>query len=454
MRRLLPCFAAAALVLGIGVWANPGFDRLGEDDDTDDYVSIAHSFSDEEVRDRPPVYPLYLRLCMRFFGEHWERAAIAGQLAMLALTAALLAGALRRLTIPAWAAIVAAAACCVTPGMLFMSGIVLPEVCLAMTLMFAWCLGIRLADPDVPARHLFRDALLCGAVSGIAALVKPVWTLGCLPLAAGVLLLRRRDGRRAVAAAAAIVCVHAALVGAWQVFLFAKYGQVTPSRMGTAEINMAAMRYGMTADAAGTPLYDYLDRHGLLADARRLQWKDLGEFTRIKSAIPWEFRTDPEFERAILRKHGPQFVGLQLARMGRFFVVHPPPADRLKFRGLPGAARRLYVHAYNGVFRIDTSRARLPVIAFLLVLGFATCLAVRRARPAGIVTAAMIAYYAAIISLLTYQDALFIRMRIAIEPELLFLAAAPVLLLLSGAAARNQGRCGAGVRDGATPPGA
>ncbi|HKD17575.1 MAG TPA: hypothetical protein VKG23_06870, partial [Thermoanaerobaculia bacterium] len=110
MRRFFPSIAAAALVLAIGWWANPRFERLGEDDDTDDYVSIAHSFSDVEVRDRPPVYPLYLRFCLRVFGDRWERAAIAGQGAMLALIAAVVASVLRRVGTSPWAAILVAVA--------------------------------------------------------------------------------------------------------------------------------------------------------------------------------------------------------------------------------------------------------------------------------------------------------------------------------------------------------
>jgi hypothetical protein len=452
MRRLLPCFAAAALLLAMGVWANPGLERLGEDDDTDDYVSLAHSFSDEEVRDRPPVYPLYLRFCIRVFGERWERAAIAGQVVMLALTGALLAGLLRRLAIPPWAAIPAAVACCATPGLLFMSGMILPEVCLALMLALVWFQAIRLASSGEGASRLVREAILCGALSGLAALVKPVWVLGCLPLAACVLLLRRSDRRRAVIAAAALVVAHVAVVAPWQLFLLEKYGQLSPSRMGVANVNMASMRYGMTREAVGTPLYEYLRRNGLLAAALRLRWEDLEEFTRIKSAIPWEFRVDPEFERAILRTHGLRFAELQMARIGRFFVAHPPPSDRLRFAGLPEGARRLYARAYNGVFRIDAADRRVPVMPILLLVGMATCAAVRRIRPPAVVSAAMVAYYAAIIALLTYQDALFIRMRIAVEPELLFLAATPLVLLL--AAIRGQGRVGAGARAGAAPPGA
>ena len=45
-------------------------------------------------------------------------------------------------------------------------------------------------------------------------------------------------------------------------------------------------------------------------------------------------------------------------------------------------------------------------------------------------------------TLLTYQDGLFIRMRIAVEPELLFVAVAPLVLLLPTAALEDQGRGG------------
>jgi 4-amino-4-deoxy-L-arabinose transferase-like glycosyltransferase len=295
--KLLPCLFSAVIVFAIGWWANPRFERLGYDNDTEDYVSIAQNMSDVEVRDRPPVYPLLLRLCLWLFGDGWEHAIIVVQAAMLALTAAAVADVLRRMSVPPWAAVATASACCVTPGLLFMTGMVLPEVCLAMMLTLVWRATILLADPqDQGARRFVRAALLCGAASGVATLVKPVWILGAAPLAVAVLLSQRRSASRALALAGIIVLAHLALVLPWQLFLIQKYGQYELSRTGTANINMAGIRNGLTLDAAGTPLYEFLATTGLLDRALRLTWDHFDEFAQLKEAIPWEYRTDTAFD--------------------------------------------------------------------------------------------------------------------------------------------------------------
>jgi hypothetical protein len=429
--RLRQCLLAASIVFAVSWWANPGFDRLGYDDDTDDYVSIAHSFSDVEVRDRPPVYPLLLRLCLFLFGDGWEHAVIAAQSVMLALIAAAITDVLWRMVVPPWAAVAVAAACCLTPGLLFMGGMVLPEACLALMLTLLWRQTILLADPQgLSSRQLFRAAFWCGVMSGVVALVKPVWILGAIPLAAAVLLPQRKGGSRGFALAATVVLVHFAVVVPWQLFLIEKYGQYDLSRTGPANINMSGIRNGMTRDAIGTPLYEFLGTTGLLDRALRLTWDNFDEFAQIKAAIPWKYRIDTAFEKAILRKDGLRYVASQLGRAPEFFVVHPPPPDRLLFPHLGSRLRRLYARIYNAVFRIDVSGRSLPILPVLLAVGFTSCFVARRDRTVGIVSAAIVAYYWLVVALLIYQEPLFIRMRIALEPVLLLVAAVPFCQLL------------------------
>ena len=148
-----------------------------------------------------------------------------------------------------------------------------------MALALVWWRGIRLGDAGGGSRRVVRAALLCGVLSGLAALVKPVWILGCLPLAACVLLLRRREGLRAAAAAAAIVIGHAAVVAPWQLFLFEKYGQLGPSRTGAANVNMAAMRYGMTGRRGRHPA---LRLPAPRRTPRRRARTALGRFRRVR----------------------------------------------------------------------------------------------------------------------------------------------------------------------------
>ncbi len=394
------CLFSAAIVLAIAWLANPGFDRLGYDDDTEDYVSIAHNAFDVEVRDRPPVYPLLLRLCMWLFGDRWEHAVIATQALMLALAAAAVADVLRRMSVPPWAAVMVAAACCATPGLLFTSGMVLPEVCLALMLTLLWRETVLLScSPDRSSRRLFRAALLCGATSGLAALVKPVWVLGAIPLAVAVVLSRRGSGSRGFALAAMVVFAHLALVGPWQLFLMQKYGQYELSRTGPANINMSAIRSGMTRDGAGTPLYEFLAANGLLDRALRLTWDDSNEFARLKEAIPWKYRTDTAFEKAILRKDGLRYFELQLGRAPGFFAVHPPSQERLLFPGLGNGPRQVYSRIYDALFQVHVRGWRLPVLTILLVVGFTSCLVVSRDRPIGIVSAGMVLYYWLVVAL-------------------------------------------------------
>ena len=415
-------------VFAIVFWSNPTLSPVYAPD-TEGYLAVAKSLSSPQARDRPPGYPLFLSLAEGVGGTAWPHAVVLAQMALLAGIASSLFGIFVRGSIPPNRAAVAAVFCSVTPGLIGLTSCMLPEILLAFLLTLCWSRSLHLVTETRPfGRDLVASAVACGALSGAAALVKPVWVLGILPLAAGVALGRRKTSSSWAGLAVLMIAAHVALVGSWQIFLAREFGQWKISRVGTAAMNLAAIRAGMTGNAEGSPLYRYLERTGLLEEALKLRWQDFERFTGIKDAIPWEERTDPVFARQVLRRDPAGYVLLQLRRLPTFFTVSPPPFARSAFSGMPAFLRGLYARCYAAVFRIEIGGWRVSVLAILIVLGSARSVRSERLRPIVLTGVLVAVYYSVVVTLLTYQDPLFIRMRVPCEPLLLAVAIAPFLL--------------------------
>ncbi len=436
-----------AAVWAMALWSNPSL-RAVTGVDTQDYLDVARDLSSNAARDRPPAYPLFLRAAIAIGQERWPAFVVGAQMLLLGAIASILFGVLRAIPVPLPIAALSAIFCSVTPGLLRYSSSLLPELLLGFLITLSWSEAVRLARADSGA--LCRTVWLavgCGAVSGLAVLVKPVWILGIVPLAAGVFLMRRRAGSGR-AAAVAIVMVFAAVlvIVPWQLFLLRRFGQTTISRVGAANVNLTALRAGLVEDGRGTPLYGYLASNGLLDDARRLRWEDFDEFTRIKVALPWEIRVDPGFQRRVLERDFAAYAWRQARRLPAFFSTHPPPLADGEFPGLPGFVRRLYVRVFDNLFRANLGPVRVPVLLILLIAGLAYGMTRSRLRPVLVTGALAVAYYAAIVAFLTYQDSHFIRMRIPLEPVLLTLFLVPFLDVLSRVGAARVSVVSGGLR--------
>lgn len=351
-------------------------------------------------------------------GDHWPRLVVGLQTASLAVLAVVLLNLFRSLSVPPRFAAPATGLICINPGILAASRNLLPELLLGLLLVLVWTASLRV----IATRH----ALWIGLASGYAALVKPMWVLGALPLAAALALLHRRR----LILPAAVLAGHFAVCGAWQAYLLVHFHQPVFSRIGAKNLNLALLRAGFTADAPETPLYQYLQQSGLLDQALTLRWDDLAGFTCLKNTIPDAEQPDPAFYRRILTRHWPAVAWFQLRRWPQFFMARVPGFNDRSFPGMPRLARYLYEGAYAWWFRAGPRRAALPTLLLLLLASFACCFSSPLLRPLAAVSTAIALYFSGVITALTYQDSLFIRMRAGLEPILLFLSLVPLWLLI------------------------
>jgi len=430
MRALLLCFA---IVVAILYWSNPHL-RILVETDTESYVNVAKDLSTREAQDRPPVYPLFLRFNMLFGSSSvWPTLVGIIQMLLVGAAASCLCILFRLIQAPSWFAILGAVFCCSTPGLVSFYYLLLPEVLLAFLLTVCWTCAVLLGTPrPISIRTSVLLAAVCGIFSGLATLTKPLWLLGILPLAAAVYILRRRFAKEHLAKLLILmIALHAAIILPWQIHLIRKFNQHNLSRVGTTNFNLAAIRAGFTHDGAGTPLYNFLDRSGLLPMALALHWEDFDNFTHVKDGLPWEMRTDETFAAAVRKQDLGAYAWLQLKRVPAFFSVHTPTMDIMDFPGLPSIGRALYLRMYSAVFSVNIGAIRFPVFLLLLCVSVVWSIRVERLRPIVITGIFAGLYYMAIVVFLTYQDPLFSRMRVAVEPMLFAVILVPYIDIVS-----------------------
>ena len=420
--------AAAAATWALAVLLGPPVSPLDVGKrNTPEYVAVADDLGSESARARPPLFPLLIRLCRSIAGEGWPDFLVFVQIGMLGGLAAVLFRSLRRNGLRADLAFVTAVASCTTPSLILYSRLLLPEVLMAVLVALAWNATLRSMDGRSSFGGTLVAAGFAGILSGAAALTKPVWLLGAFPLALGILIAGKSNAAIRRRAALILVAGHAAVILSWQAFLFHQFGQLRNSRVGTINVNLAAIRLGMTHFGVGTPLYRHLESAGLLDTALRLRYEDWNEFARIKNAIPYELRTDVEFQKKVVLNHFGVFLVRQLPRVPTFFFVRP--AEQSHFRtgsGPIGAFRSLHRLAYGFYFRIRLGPLTGSPCLLLLFVGAAWSIRSPEYRGLFWVSLLCLGSFALATVLLTYQDSILSRLRVEVEPVLLLVTLLPL----------------------------
>lgn len=426
-RRILDPFAGAAalITLALAVLLGPAVAPI-ESRDTGEYVAVAGSFDSEWSRDRPPVYPILIRICRLAAGEAWPVMIVWVQIALLCGLAYVLGRVLERFAVRSGLALVIAVAACSTPALIFHSRTVLPEVLLAVLVALAWTETLRSMDGSGGARRPVLAAALAGLWSGAAVLTKPAWLLGAFPLALGILVSRQRPAPVRRRAALALLVVHFVLLLSWQAFLLHRFGQRGISRMGTLGLNFAAIRHGMTRYGAGTPLYRHLESVGLLDAALALRFDDLKTFTRIKDTIPDEIRIDSEFQRRVVFDHLGEFLRKQLPRLPAFFTTRPLDEGSRNAGGALGALRGAHRLAYALFFRVRVGPISVSPCLLLLLAGALWSSRDLRYRDAYAMSLLTLASFVLLTVVVSFQDPTLARYRGEVEPVLVCVALLPL----------------------------
>jgi 4-amino-4-deoxy-L-arabinose transferase-like glycosyltransferase len=329
---------------------------------------------------RTPGYPLFLAACQVVFGPRLLPVRLA-QAALGAGCVWLVARLVRR-ALPgsvdppgaAWtAALIAALFAALDPYVVANSALVLSEaVFLPLMLLAQWGLAVLWAPPgerpSLSNRRAAGWALLTGAASGAAVLVRPSWALYVPAVLAAWVGLSGRC-RRAAAWRAALVAVGLVVVMApWWVRNARVYGRFVPTALWTG----ASLYDGLNPRATGASDMEFLSdpefwpldeeaqdaalRDRALAFARehpgRVLWLAAVKAARFWS--PWPnaegFRSTPLAVASALITL-PQFALLALGAWDR---RRDPRA--LVLLGLP----LLYVFALHLVF-VSSMRYRVPV---------------------------------------------------------------------------------------------
>jgi hypothetical protein len=419
LRQKTPQLVCALLALGFSLWANP---RLiaKEEADTAAYVAVAHNLHDGAARDRPPAYPLYLRLCM-LTGD-WQRTTVAGQKLFIAMLAATLVSLFQRMGLTAGWSITGALLCSLSPSTVKASDWILPELGVVVCLALLWKLVVDLTHKS--GAQQFRLAVEAGLLSGVVVLLKPVW-VGGIVFVGAAWLLAEKERRRMIPAVVAMTACHVVVCSVWVAFLSVHFGQYSISRTGTIAFNLSAIRAGLVESGRGTNLYEHLAATGLLDEARQLKWDDMERFRRIKNDIPWELRTDSRFARQVARERLWDYIRINLARVPTFFVTRDGGFDG-GFPGMPSWLSRLYFRFYDNLVRVGSRKPGFPLLLVLLLISTSFGLRREQMRIQTAVGASMIAYFALVLPLMTYQDQLFPRMRVEIVAVMLAVAGGPL----------------------------
>lgn len=397
--------------------------RLAED--TESYALVAETFSSEAAQDRPPLYPLFLKLSGRPPGRY--KNVVIMQVLLVSTVSFLLYRLARSASLtPIASGLVALLVTC-SPAMVYYANHVLPETIMAVLISFLFYSTVRFDTRRL--RAAWWNACLIGILSGLCALVKPVWVLGFVVLGLTIALSQDTVRVKKIGLFAAVGLGRWMIVGLWATFLWFSFSYFGVSRVGTVNLNLIAIRAGFTEDASGTQLYNVLHETGLLGDALRCRWDKFTLFTKIKDRIPWKERIDPEFYRAAIRKNIATYAAIQGQRIPAFFASGFPRFNAEDI-GIPDSVYRLYLQAYSRLYRFEIANQKIPVSLLILICGVVWARSRAEIRRQYIVGGALVAYFAVLITALSYQDGHFMRMRTECEPILLYLILLPIARIL------------------------
>ena len=133
--------------------------------------------------------------------------------------------------------------------------------------------------------------------------------------------------------------------------------------------------------------------------------------TNIKNQIPWKFREDKEYWRKALQNKN-NLLTFGFVQLKRVRIFYTTSASNNSIQIGPNFVNYIYQSFYHWVHKLFV----FPIFIFL------TYRVIRKKEPGLIVVFWFVILISSLIlAVLTYQDPQFIRMRIAIEPILLFL---------------------------------
>ena len=173
----------------VGLWSNPSLESKVYPD-TQTYVKLSKSIFDENPLNRPPVYPIFLKISSVFGGDSWTENVFLLQLLNHASILTLCFFLFNYLVGNRFLAALLCLIIGFNPSQLYWLPSVLPEMLLCFFITLCWVLSLFFIYSQ--GRYFPKTILTSiGTFSGIAALVKPVWMLGIIPVFISLLIFNQ-----------------------------------------------------------------------------------------------------------------------------------------------------------------------------------------------------------------------------------------------------------------------
>ena len=344
-------FLITIFCIGIvfSLWSNATLEPK-KSPDTYGYLAVAEDLFHYAASYRPPVYPLFLKFNMILFDEHWEQMAMFFQIVLHSLSTILVFLMFRSFFSPLISFITSLCICC-NPSLVFYSTYMLPESILGFFITLTCFFSIKLITLDSNNSLIkYKYSIGIGIASGIAALTKPIWSLGIIPIIFSYLFFHYRYKTTLIVITLALF-FHFLFPISWKV-LKNKHGVIGEKQyLPTIAVCLASLRAGLIDYGIDTPLYTYIEEKGLLSKAQNMSGKDDENFRSVYNSLTQKSRYDTEFAKAIINKAPFKFIIAQLSQWRYFFTNRMFFPGEGSFSGMPDMVRYLYYGGYNWLYR-------------------------------------------------------------------------------------------------------
>ena len=394
------------LVVGCFIFSTADYGGVTYDDTAGYYDVAKNGFASEEARLRPLLYPLLLKAAMAISPNHPNTWVVIIQLLFYYLSFLTLVILLTKISFfKTWNSFIICiilAIAMINPQSLHANSVILPEI---IPLFFV-ILALYYSATDIKK---FHSSILYGFLIIIPILFKPVWIfLVVFPIIK--LAWVKRDRMSILRNTVFPVVITFAIFALHQNLINhnIRNGHPVSSTMDIC-LNLTLIRCGCIQGAENTVLYNHLSKIGQVESISSRKWNnsaaEYNDFTRIKNDIPWRIREDSRFWQKSLQnpKNVFTYAKIQLGRVTKFYTTSASETSiQLK--------SDFQTYAYQGFY----NKIHKTIVFPLFVLSFISIICHK--HPKIILVFWIFTLLGSIIlTFLTFQDSLFLRMRALIE---------------------------------------
>lgn len=405
----------------IGIWSNPSL-NASISPDSYDYITLSNNLFDENSNFRPPIYPLFLKLSSLLGELELTKKIFLMQITLHSLNILICFLFLNYIKVNPFIALIICLLAGVNPSQLYHTSIMLPEMLLCFAITTCWILVLFFIYNSGNFFHE-QNLVLIGTISGLAALIKPVWLLGILPILISILLLNKNKNISFIKISTSLIGTHFLIIFLWDGINYFSDVKLQKGKTLTVNICMASIRSGLIKYGEGTPIYEHLKNNGDLKKALALNGEDNKDFRNIYKSLSWQQKYDTQFVDRIIKYGKLEFVISQLKYWHYFFknrMFSPNKTD--SFIYFPEIGKKLYVVIYSYFYR--------PIMPMLLIFSTVIIFFNRKYRPLVLTSVFILIYFSLVVILFSKSQSSVMRMRVPVEIILFICSTYPMIDLL------------------------